>query len=90
MNPAGCIPIWYAICMTKQITVRLPDDLVRFLDAEVTSEAAPNRTTVVARALENERRRRLAERDAAIYRQGDDADLAAFTEWAARQPTDID
>lgn len=61
-----------------------------FLDGEVAAGAAPSRAAVVARALDRERRRRAAERDAAIYAAlGDDPDLAAFTGHAA-QLIDID
>lgn len=77
--------------MTTQIAVRLPDDLVAFLDSEIAAGAASSRAAVVADALNRERRRRAAERDAAIYAAlGDDPDLAAFTRHAAAQPMDID
>lgn len=77
--------------MSTQIAVRLPDDIVAFLDQEVESGSAPSRAAVVSRALARERRRRAAERDAAIYAAlGDDPDLAAFTRQAAGQPMDID
>lgn len=68
--------------MSKQITVRLPDDLVRFIDELAEAEEASGRAAVVATALERERRRRLAERDAAILAQAREADdfddLAAY------------
>ncbi|HEX6870003.1 MAG TPA: hypothetical protein VF163_02805 [Micromonosporaceae bacterium] len=77
--------------MTVQIAVRLPDDIVAFVDEQVSSGAAPSRAAVVARALEHERRRDAAERDAAIYAANAGAneldDLAA---WAVAQPMDID
>lgn len=77
--------------MTVQIAVRVPDDLVDFIDRQVSEGAASSRAAVVVRALERERRRQAAERDARIYAElGDDADLAAFTEHAAAQPMDID
>jgi hypothetical protein len=64
---------------------------VAFLDREVATGSAPSRAAVVARALDRERRRRAAERDAAIYAAlGDDAGLAAFTRPAAAQPMGID
>jgi len=77
--------------MTIQIAVRLPDDIVEFVDEQVSSGAAPSRAAVVARALEHERRRATAERDAAIYAaiiQPDDLDDLAS--WAASRPLDID
>ena len=52
--------------MSKQITVRLPDELVEFMDRLVDDHKAPSRASVVARAMERERRRELAERDLAI------------------------
>ena len=77
--------------VTIQIAVRLPDDIVAFVDEQVSSGAASSRAVVVARALEHERRRAAAERDAAIYaataQPGDLDELAA---WAASRPMDID
>lgn len=52
--------------MSKQITVRLPDELVEFMDRLVDGNKASSRASVVARAMERERRRELAERDLAI------------------------
>ena len=52
--------------MTVQITVRLPDELVAFVDAEVTRGAATSRAEAVAKALTRERRRRRALEDVAI------------------------
>lgn len=70
--------------MRKQIAVRLPEDLVAFVDDQVASAAAPSRAAVVTRALERERRRALAARDAEILaRTGDDPDLAGLAEYAA-------
>lgn len=62
--------------MSKQITVRLPDELVEFMDQLVAADKASSRATVVARAMERERRRELAARDLAILTaQGDYDDL---------------
>ncbi len=52
--------------MSKQIAVRLADDLVEFVDELVGSGRERSRAAVVTRALERERRRAVAERDAAI------------------------
>jgi Arc/MetJ-type ribon-helix-helix transcriptional regulator len=52
--------------MSKQIAVRLPDELVQFVDRAVTSGYARSRAGVVTRALEREHRRAVAERDAEI------------------------
>ena len=77
--------------MSTQIAVRLPDEIVTYLDQQVASGDAPSRAAVVTRALERERRRDVAERDARIYAAaagpGELDDLAA---WAASQPLDID
>ena len=75
--------------MSKQIAVRLPDDIVEFIDRLVQRGAASSRAAVVARALERERRREIAARDAAILaKAGEDADLDNLAEYAARTPLD--
>ena len=76
--------------MTIQIAVRLPDDIVAFVDEKVSSGAAPSRAAVVARALEHERRRDAAERDAVIYATTGAGDLDELATWAANRPMDID
>jgi len=53
--------------MSKQIAVRLPDEIVAFIDGVVADGDASSRADVVSRALKREQRRRAAERDAAIY-----------------------
>lgn len=53
--------------MSAEIVVRLPDDLVAFIDDLVSHGEAASRAQVVSQALKRERRRRGAERDAAIY-----------------------
>jgi Arc/MetJ-type ribon-helix-helix transcriptional regulator len=74
--------------MTKQIAVRLPDELVEFVDRAVESGSAPTRAAVVRRALERERRRAVAEKDAEILaRTGPDSHLAGLAEHAARIPS---
>lgn len=77
--------------MSKQIAVRLPDDLVEFVDKVVGDGDAASRAVVVARALERERRRRVATRDAAILAAtDDDRDLQALAEHVAREPLDLE
>lgn len=72
--------------MSIQIAVRLPDDLVAFVDERVGAGLEPSRAAVVTRALERERRRALAERDAQILAaSGPDQDLEALAAFAARQ-----
>jgi Arc/MetJ-type ribon-helix-helix transcriptional regulator len=76
--------------MSKQIAVRLPDDLVDFVDEVVDSGTARSRAIVVTRALERERRRVLAERDAWILARGaPDPELAGLAEHVARLPRDL-
>jgi hypothetical protein len=59
--------------MSKQIAVRLPDDLVEFVDE-----------VVVTRALERERRRMVAMRDAQILASaGPDPELEGLAGYAA-------
>jgi Arc/MetJ-type ribon-helix-helix transcriptional regulator len=71
--------------MTKQIAVRLPDELVAFIDQRVQRGSASSRAAVVADALERERRREVAERDAAILAQVDrDEDMNALAAYAVK------
>ena len=51
------IPIRYRTGISKQIAVRLPDDLVDFLDELVASGDEASRASIVTRALEREKRR---------------------------------
>ena len=78
--------------MTIQIAVRLPDDMVEFLDQLVISGQAPSRASVVERALAREIRRQIAARDAEILaaERAGDADLDALAEYAAGTPMDLD
>lgn len=68
--------------MSKQLTVRLADDLVEFIDSRVRAGKASSRAAVIARAIERDRRRAIAQRDAAILAGADSADdfddLAAY------------
>jgi len=77
--------------MSKQIAVRLPDDIVDFVDALVNAGQARSRAAVVTRALERERRRAAAARDVAILTQlHDDGDMDNLAEHAARAPLDLE
>jgi Arc/MetJ-type ribon-helix-helix transcriptional regulator len=70
--------------MSRQIAVRLADDLVEFVDEVVESGAQRSRAAVVARALERERRRMAAVRDAKILAEaGPDPELEGLAEHAA-------
>ena len=67
--------------VTTQIAVRLPDDLVIYVD-QLVSEGAGSRATVVTRALAMYRQHMAAERDARILEERGDYDdfdgLTAF------------
>lgn len=78
--------------MSTQITVRLPDDIVAFIDQLVDHGQATSRAAVVARAMDRERRRAAAARDAAILARTDtDTDFDSLAEYAARTPlADLD
>lgn len=68
--------------MSTQIAVRLPDEMVAFLDRVVAAGDAPSRAALVASALEREMRRLGAERDAHILRaQGAADDLDDLVAW---------
>jgi Arc/MetJ-type ribon-helix-helix transcriptional regulator len=64
--------------MSTQITVRLPEDLVAFVDALVADGSVSSRADAVTRALRRERRRELALRDVEILRVHGDPDLEAI------------
>ena len=88
--------------MTTQIAVRLPDDMVQFLDQLVARGQAPSRASVVERALAREFRRVIAARDAAILAEAaeasgaadvaapDEDDLDSLADYAARNPLDLE
>jgi Arc/MetJ-type ribon-helix-helix transcriptional regulator len=71
--------------MTQQVTVRLPEELVAFIDRQVRDGRAASRAAVVAAAIERERRREIGERDAAILAAvaGDDDGLDELARFAA-------
>lgn len=70
--------------MSTQIAVRLPDEMVAFLDRAVAEGRAPSRAALVASAVEREMRRLLAEYDAAtLQHQGPADDLDDLVRWTA-------
>lgn len=70
--------------MTKQIAVRLPDQMVAFLDRTVASGKAPSRAALVAAAVEREMRRQAAAQDAQVLRQhGAADDLDDLVQWSS-------
>lgn len=76
--------------MSTDITVRLSDGAVAFLDEAVARGEAPTRDAFVAVALEREMRRSLADRDAqTLLAEGPADDLDDLVEWtAAHAPLD--
>ena len=77
--------------MSTQIAVRLPDDTVAFLDRLVSEKKAASRAEIIERALERERRREMAARDAVILAEsGEDPDLAGLIRYMTGHPVDPD
>jgi Arc/MetJ-type ribon-helix-helix transcriptional regulator len=78
--------------MSMQITVRIPDHLVEFIDQQVKDGRAGSRAAVVTSAVERQLRRYLAEHDAAIYAatkdDPDPDDLEGLARWVASRPRD--
>ena len=68
--------------MSTQIAVRLPEEMVAFLDKAVADGKATSRAALVAAAVEREMRRQAAEADAAILRErGAADDLDPLVNW---------
>jgi len=77
--------------VSTQIAVRLPDETVAFLDRLVAEKKAASRAEIITRALEHERRREMAARDAAILAEsGEDPDLAGLIRYMTGHPVDPD
>jgi Arc/MetJ-type ribon-helix-helix transcriptional regulator len=76
--------------MSKQIAVRLADELVEFVDCVVARGEQRSRAAVVTRALERERRRAIAARDAEILAAaGHDPDMASLAEHVLATPIEF-
>ena len=60
--------------MSIQMAVRLPDEVVAFLDWSVADGLAPSRAALVSQAIEREMRRQAALNDARIFEQHGGAD----------------
>ncbi len=74
--------------MTTQIAVRLPNEMVAFLDQSIAAGNASSRAALVAFALEREMRRQMAEQDAAILSgKGSADDLDEVVRWAGAHAT---
>ena len=70
--------------MSKQIAVRLPDDLLTYLDARVEAGEGSSRAGIVIDLLWRERRRDRARQDAVILAQlGTDPELDRLAEYAS-------
>jgi len=70
--------------MSTQIAIRLPEEMVAFLDQAVAEGKAASRAALVGVALEREMRRQAAESDAAILREQGTADqLDALVTWTS-------
>ncbi|GAB3624171.1 hypothetical protein GCM10027418_22550 [Mariniluteicoccus endophyticus] len=68
--------------MTTQIAVRLPDELVSFLDRSVADGLVSSRAALVSRAIEREMRRQAALTDSMILAaQGTQDDLDDLVAW---------
>lgn len=74
--------------MTTQIAVRLPDEMVRFLDRSVASGKAASRATLVAAALEREMRLQAAQQDVqTLEKKGTVDDLDELVAWSVANAT---
>lgn len=79
--------------MTTQIAVRLPDELVRYVDAQVADGAASSRADLIARVLAREERRQRALADIERMRQAGAngyPELDEARRSARRRPIDLD
>lgn len=69
--------------MSTQIAVRLPDEMVAFLDRCVASGKAASRAALVTSALEREMRLQAAQRDAHVLTEvGAADDLDDLVSWS--------
>ena len=77
--------------MSKQIAVRLPDDVVEFIDQAVGERRVASRAAFVQKALERERRRFIAARDAEVLSQqaSDPEGFDRLAEYAAELDTGL-
>jgi Arc/MetJ-type ribon-helix-helix transcriptional regulator len=74
--------------VTTQIAVRLPDQMVAFLDASVADGKAPSRAALVATAVERLMRWQAAVGDADILREvGAADDLDDLVAWSVAHMT---
>jgi Arc/MetJ-type ribon-helix-helix transcriptional regulator len=78
--------------VSKQIAVRLPDEVVEFIDQQVRDHDVPSRAAFVQKALERERRRLIAAQDAAVLSQvpGDPDGFDSLAAYAAELDTGLE
>jgi Arc/MetJ-type ribon-helix-helix transcriptional regulator len=80
--------------MSTQIAVRLPDEIVAYIDEQVRSGRARSRAAVLSRAVTRDVRRERAERDLAVILAGKaagDIDADTFDNLsAAASQTELD
>lgn len=78
------------------MTVRIPDNLAKYVDDRVKSGGAASRAEMVARAIEELMRREEREREMALVDElnaRDESlypDLDGLAEWGVKRPMDID
>jgi Arc/MetJ-type ribon-helix-helix transcriptional regulator len=79
--------------MSTQIAVRLPDEVVKFLDAEVDAGRGRSRADLIARAFQREVRRAKAIEELVLLVRSRPVQLGEFDELvaaASSTPLDID
>lgn len=76
--------------MTTQIAIRLPDELVEFVDSLVRRGVATSRAALIARLLDRERRRERALRDLEIVERTPDPEMDALAAWQAGHMPPVD
>lgn len=87
---------WYSRGMSVQMTVRVPDDLAKYVDDHVASGDASSRAEMIARGLDELMRREERERETALVdqlnAQGQSLypDLDGLAEWGANQPMGVE
>ena len=82
--------MWYHHGMTTQIAVRLPDELVEFVDGMVRRGVATSRAALIARLLDRERRRNRALQDLEIIKRTPDPEMDAVATWQGAHIPPID
>ena len=82
--------------VSVQMTVRIPDNLAKYVDDRVKSGDAASRAEMIARALQELMRREEREHEMTLVDELNARneslypDLDGLAEWGARRPTGID